>query len=120
MSWRTVPRVAALTGPSRAKRFVIFGERTDAETCLRWGLADEIVSMGQALDAALSWANRICALPPVPVRMTKEQINIIAGVNQLTTSYMDRDQYLVTSSSHDFHEGRAAFLQKRKPDFRGD
>lgn len=120
MSWRSVPRVVSLAGPSNAKRFVMFGERADADTCLRWGLADEVVAKGQALSTARQWAEKVCALPPVPVRMTKEQVNMIAGANHLASSYMDRDQYLVTSRSSDFQEGRAAFLERRSPEFRGD
>lgn len=120
MSWRTVPRLVGLIGPARAKRFVMFGERTDAATCLDWGLADEVVPAGQALSAAHAWAGRVCALPPLPVRMTKEQVNMVAGANQLASSYMDRDQYLVTTRSRDFAEGREAFLQRRDAEFRGD
>jgi hypothetical protein len=52
--------------------------------------------------------------------MTKEQVNMIAGANHLASSYMDRDQYLVTSRSADFSEGRAAFLDKRAARFAGD
>ncbi len=120
MSWRTVPRVVSLVGPARAKRFVMFGERTDAATCLHWGLADEVTATGDALAAARAWADRVCALPPLPVRMTKEQVNMIAGANHLASSYMDRDQYLVTTRTHDFAEGRDAFLNRRAPVFRGD
>jgi enoyl-CoA hydratase/carnithine racemase len=47
MSWRTLPRLVALIGPARAKRFVIFGEAADAERCLAWGLCDEIAPAGQ-------------------------------------------------------------------------
>ncbi|WP_337185552.1 enoyl-CoA hydratase/isomerase family protein [Phenylobacterium sp.] len=120
MSWRTVPRVTALVGPARAKRFVIFGDRTDAATCLDWGLADEVVDDGQALSTAHAWADRIAGLPPLPVRMTKEQVNATAHALSAATSYMDRDQYLVTSRTRDFAEGRDAFLRRRTPEFRGD
>src|SRR5690606_13148142 len=42
MSWHTQPRVLNLVGPSRAKQLTIFGEKVDAETAEKWGLADEI------------------------------------------------------------------------------
>ena len=79
MSWRTLPKLVALSGPSRAKQFVMFGEAADAARCLDWGMADEVVADGQALAAARRWADKVAALPPLPVRMTKEAI-VIAGL----------------------------------------
>jgi enoyl-CoA hydratase/carnithine racemase len=120
MSWNSIPRITTLIGPSRAKRFVMFGEPADASTCLSWGMADEIVGSGQANAAARNWAEKVCALPPLPVRMTKEAVNAQANANHHATSFMDRDQYLVTIRSNDFHEGLHAFFEKRRPSFRGD
>jgi enoyl-CoA hydratase/carnithine racemase len=120
MSWGALPRVAALVGPARAKRFAIFCEPCEADQALAWGMIDEKTEAGGALDAARLWAAKVAALPPLPVRMTKEAIN--AGVNALhrAASAMDRDQWMLTSESSDFREGAAAFLQKRPPKFRGD
>jgi enoyl-CoA hydratase/carnithine racemase len=120
MSWRTLPRLAALAGPSRAKRFVMFGEAADAGQCLDWGLADEVTAKGEALAAARRWADKVAALPPLPVRMTKEAINAIAGANAQASIYMDRDQYLLASRSADYREGIAAFREKRPAKFKGD
>jgi enoyl-CoA hydratase len=120
MSWNSVPRITTLAGPSRAKRFVIFGEPADAATCLAWGMADEVAPDGEAEAAARRWADKVCALPPLPVRMTKEAVNAQANANHFTASFMDRDQFLLTSGTQDFGEGVRAFREKRKPSFRGD
>ena len=120
MSWNSVPRITTLAGPSRAKRFVMFGEAADAETCLSWGMADEVTPKGEALAVARQWAQKVAALPPLPVRMTKEAVNAQANANHYATSFMDRDQYLVTTKTKDFREGVRAFFEKRKPTFQGD
>lgn len=120
MSWRSVPRLAGLMGPARAKRFVMFGEATDAETCVAWGLADELAAAGQALTTARAWAEKICGLPPIPVRMTKEAINRGSGAAYDAVSFMDRDQYVLSSRTSDFVEGRKAFFEKRPPKFQGN
>ncbi len=79
MSWGALPRVAALVGPARAKRFAIFCEPCYADEALAWGMVDEVTTAGEALATAHAWAAKIAALPPLPVRMTKEAINAHAG-----------------------------------------
>ena len=120
MSWRTLPKLVALAGPARAKQYVMFGEAADAQRCLDWGFADEVVEAGQALTAARRWADKVAALPPLPVRMTKEAVNAIAAANAQASIYMDRDQYLLAARTGDQREGIAAFREKRKPRFKGD
>jgi len=120
MSWQSNPRTVSLIGPSRAKRFTILGEKLGASDACDWGLVDEVVPTGDALEAAKTLAERYAAMPPIPLRMTKQAINAAVGALNQSTSYMDRDQFLLTSLSADQREGVAAFLEKRKPDFTGD
>jgi enoyl-CoA hydratase/carnithine racemase len=120
MSWRSLPRLATLCGPSRAKRFAIFCEPCPADQALAWGMIDEKTETGGALALAREWAAKVAALPPIPVRMTKEAVNAAAGALHRSTSIMDRDQWFLTSETADFAEGGRAFVEKRKPKFRGD
>ena len=119
MSWRSIPRITALVGPSRAKQFVMFGEAVKAETCLDWGFVDELTPRGGAHAAALVWAEKVVRLPPLPTRMTKEAVNASVAGGAHAGIYMDRDQYLLTSRTEDFREGVAAFFEKRAGDFKG-
>ncbi len=120
MSWRSIPRIVALAGPSRAKQFVMFGEAVDTARCLDWGFADEGVEKGGALAAARRWADKVAALPPLPIRMTKEAVNAISHATAQASIYMDRDQFLLATRSEDYREGIAAFREKRPGKFTGE
>jgi len=119
MSWRSIPKIVALAGPSRAKQFVMFGEAVDAARCLDWGFADEVSEAGGALTGARRWADKVAALPPLPVRMTKEAVNAVSAATAQASIYMDRDQFLLATSSQDYREGIAAFREKRPGTFSG-
>jgi enoyl-CoA hydratase/carnithine racemase len=79
-----------------------------------------VAPAGQALAAARRWADKVAALPPLPVRMTKEAINAISAATAQASIYMDRDQYLLASRTDDYREGIAAFREKRPGTFKGD
>jgi enoyl-CoA hydratase len=119
MSWHAVPRLVSLIGPSRAKQFVIFGEKVGAEKALLWGLADEVAPDGQALARAHDWAERIAKLPPNAVRMSKQSVNAAANALHHATTFMDLDQYALAATSEDYREAIIAFLEKREPKFTG-
>jgi enoyl-CoA hydratase/carnithine racemase len=120
MSWGALPRIVALVGPARAKRFAIFCEPCPAAEALAWGMLDEVAPVGGALAAARVWAGKVADLPPLAVRMTKEAITAQSGALFRATSAMDRDQWMLTSETKDFAEGGRAFVEKRKPVFKGD
>ena len=119
MSWQTQPRLVNLIGPARAKQFVIFGERLPATTAHDWGLVDELAEPGGALDAAMVWARKVAALPPLSVRMAKRGITQMATALNQTASFMDADQYLLATSTEDHREALKAFRDKRTPKFTG-
>ncbi|MBI1329068.1 MAG: enoyl-CoA hydratase/isomerase family protein [Alphaproteobacteria bacterium] len=119
MSWHSVPRLVALIGPARTKRFVLYGEKTSADECLTWGLADEVVADGAAITAARAWAEKTAKLPPNAVRMTKQSVNVTANALNHATTFMDLDQYALATTSEDYREAIKAFLEKREPKFTG-
>jgi enoyl-CoA hydratase/carnithine racemase len=120
MSWQSIPRMLALMGPARTKQAVILAaDRIGADQALQWGLAEEIAADGQAFDAAMALAGKVADQPPLPVMMTKRTVNRLAHALDDLASHMDVDQFALTAMTDDSKEGIAAFLERRKPSFRG-
>jgi enoyl-CoA hydratase len=119
MSWGSVPRITNLVGPAKAKRIVVLAEKLDAARAVDWGLADEVVPDGTAVDAALKMARSAASLPPNGVRICKAAINAHANALNDATCHADMDQFALTQNSEDCIEGSRAFLENRKPAFTG-
>jgi enoyl-CoA hydratase len=119
ISWGSVPRITNLVGPAKAKRIIVLAEKLDAERAVDWGLADEVVPNGTAVDAALAMARCAASLPPNGVRLCKSAINAHANALNATSSHADMDQFALTQDSDDCVEGSRAFLEKRAPVFTG-
>lgn len=120
MSWGSIPRLMHLMGPARTKLAVLLAsDRIQATEAERWGLVEQIVPDGEALAGAMALADRIAREPPLPVKMTKATVNRLAGALDDLASHMDLDQFVLTGMTEDHKEGVAAFLERRKPRFRG-
>jgi enoyl-CoA hydratase/carnithine racemase len=120
MSWQSVPRMLHLIGPARTKQAVILADqKIGAEQAYEWGLVEELAEPGQAFDAAMALAEKIAAQPPISVAMTKLTVNRLAHALDDLASHMDLDQFALAGMTDDHREGVEAFLQRRKPRFRG-
>jgi enoyl-CoA hydratase/carnithine racemase len=120
MSWQSLPRLLHLIGPARTKQAVILADdRISAEVAYEWGLVEKLADPGHAFEAAMALADKVAAQPPMSVAMTKQTVNRLAHALDDLASHMDMDQFALTSLTEDHKEGVAAFLERRKPKFRG-
>src|SRR5215467_4815831 len=120
MSWQSVPRMLHLIGQARNKQEVILADqRITADEAYEWGLVEQVADPGKAFDGAMELAWKVAAQPPLSVAMTKLTVNRLTHALDDLASHMDVDQFALTSMSEDHKEGVAAFLERRKPRFRG-
>lgn len=111
-----LPRITRL---STALMMVETGRILEADECFREGLIDELVDEGGALDAAMAYARRLAAGPSVAVDLARRFI--YKSLTSTLDEMLDYEAVAATMSAHtaDAREGTSAFVEKRKPNFRG-
>ena len=110
--------LAWTVGEAWAKRMVLLGERVDAETALRIGLADELVPKGQALAKALELAAKVGKQSPSSVTACKRLIQAARQAPAQSALPAEREAFIDLFDTEDQREGVQAFLAKRPPAWR--
>lgn len=111
--------LARLLGEARAKGLALTAEPLDARTAADWGLIWKAVPDEALMPEATALAARLAEGPTLGLGLTKRAIQA-AATNDMDAQ-LDMEQKLQRQAgfSEDYAEGVAAFLDKRKPDFRG-
>jgi 2-(1,2-epoxy-1,2-dihydrophenyl)acetyl-CoA isomerase len=108
-----------LTRLSTALMMVETGKILEAEEAYREGLIDELVDEGQDLAAAMEYAKKLAAGPSVAVDLARRCIH--KSLTSTLDEILDYEAVAGTMSAHtaDAREGTKAFVEKRKPQFKG-
>jgi len=112
-------RALRLMGMTRAKLFMMTGQRIPADRAEAWGLITHAVP-NDALDVAVGdLARELAERPPLALRTLKMVLNRGADAPLETALELERKSYAWLRSTHDYEEGVRSFVDKRPPKFEG-
>lgn len=112
-------RLSRLVGRAKAKELCMTGEMIDANQARELGLVAKVFPADQLFEETMKVAKALAAKSPGVLRTLKRIIDRGAEVDLLSGCALEAEAFGVGFSSQDAKEGTSAFLEKRKPDFRG-
>jgi enoyl-CoA hydratase len=112
-------RLARLIGRGRALEMILTGAQLDAEEAYRIGLVNRVVPAGELLARARAMAEQIASMPPRALAFALRAVGASGETTLSEGLRREADLFGSCCATEDFREGTTAFLQKRKPVFRG-
>ncbi len=112
-------RLTRIVGEGKAMELILTGDMIDAQQAYTLGLVNAVFPAEELEAKTMEMANRIAEKSPVALRMAKEAVKTAARANLDEGLRREIDLFALTFSSQDKDEGVRAFLEKRKPDFKG-
>lgn len=97
----------------------MLGDKLPAATALDWSLVNAVHPAGELLPAARALAARLAAAPTVAIASAKQALNAAAQRGLAEQLKLEATLQQRHASTHDYAEGRAAFLEKRPARFQG-
>ena len=121
LAYGLISGLAARIPHKLAMEVMLRGKPVDAARAERMGLVNAVVAPGRLVATALEYARDIAQAAPLVVRWLKESVDtrvLPSGPSAEALRTMTRVAEMM--QSRDFAEGKAAFLERRTPDFRGE
>jgi len=112
-------RLTRLVGEGKAMEMILTGEIIDAQTAFSIGLVNHVVAADQLVTNTMEIATRMAEKSPIALRLAKEAVKLASRSNLDEGLRREVDLFALGFSSADKDEGVKAFLEKRKPEFKG-
>lgn len=112
-------RLTRLIGEGRAMEMVLTGDMIDAATAERFGLVNHVWPAEELEEKTMELADKIASKAPIAAQLTKEAVKFASRSNLDEGLRREIDLFAICFSTEDKEEGVAAFLEKRKPEFKG-
>ncbi|MCZ2130653.1 MAG: enoyl-CoA hydratase/isomerase family protein [Bacteroidia bacterium] len=112
-------RLTRAIGKAKAMELVLTGTFISADEALKYGLVNKIVPVEVYLDEALKLAAKIAEKSPIAVQMAKESVLKAFEMPLQEALFFERKNFYMLFATEDQKEGMAAFVEKRKANFKG-
>jgi enoyl-CoA hydratase len=112
-------RLARLLGKHLAMEMVINNRTLNAAEALQFGFANRVVPVEGYLEAAIAFAEQIAERAPLAVRMAKDSVNAAFETSLTEGLKAEKRNFYPLFSTEDQKEGMKAFIEKRKPNWKG-
>jgi enoyl-CoA hydratase len=112
-------RLTRALGKAKAMELILTGHNLSAREALERGLVSQVVAREETLPAALALAAEVASMPPLAVRAAKEAVNRAYELSLEAGLEFERRNFFMLFASDDQKEGMAAFIEKRKPTWKG-
>jgi enoyl-CoA hydratase len=112
-------RLPRLVGLGRAMEMILTGDFIDAQEAYRIGLVNRVVPDEELMEKTMELALKIAARPPLAVKYAKEAVNRSQAGDTASGYALESYLHALTCTTEDKKEGVAAFLEKRKGNFKG-
>ncbi|MFN4111776.1 MAG: enoyl-CoA hydratase/isomerase family protein [Ignavibacteria bacterium] len=112
-------RLTRLIGKGNSMYMILTGEMVDAKTALQYGLVNKVVPLNELLNEAEKILNTITSKGRIAITTAIRSINAACELPLSEGLKFEADMFSVCCGTSDFKEGTSAFLEKRKPEFKG-
>jgi enoyl-CoA hydratase len=112
-------RLARLVGKGVALDLLLTGRQVKADEALRIGLVNRVVPAAELMNEARALAGELASKAPVAVQYIIESVNRGLEVSFDKGQFLEATLFGLVASTEDMREGTRAFLEKRKPEFKG-
>jgi enoyl-CoA hydratase len=112
-------RLTRAVGKAKAMELVLTGRTITAEEALQIGLVNKVLPVESYLQEAMSWAREIASKPPIAIRMAKESVLKAFDTTMEGGLEYERKCFSLLFTTDDQKEGMKAFVEKRKPEWKG-
>jgi enoyl-CoA hydratase len=112
-------RLARAIGKAKTMEMVLTGKFVSAEEALALRLINKVVPVEMHLHEAVKLAEEIAQMSPIATQLAKEAVNAAFQSHLDEGLQLERKNFYLCFSSEDQKEGMKAFIEKRRPDYRG-